>query len=98
MKSNFSDPTVESKLELLNWGRQLKIFEIGLIDKPVVRILHERTYEILTNYWNLAILSRADFKYPELSLKARKIIFKVRVTIEKSIEKALEGPKVRLPM
>ena len=90
MKSYFAEPTAESKLELLNWGRNLKIFEIGLIDKPVVRILHERTYEILTNYWNLSILSRADSKYPELSTKAKRIIFRVRVTIEKSIEKALK--------
>lgn len=90
MKSYFAEPTEDSKIALLNWGRNLKTFEIGLIDKPVVSVLHERTYEMLTNYWNLAILSRSDLKFPELSLKAKKIIFKVRVTIEKSIEKALK--------
>ncbi len=90
MKSYFAEPTLDSKTALLNWGRNLKTFEIGLIDKPVVSVIHERTYEMLTNYWNLAILSRADSKYPDLSLKAKKIIFKVRVKIEKSIEKALK--------
>jgi len=90
MKSYFAEPTLESKTALLNWGRNLKIFEIGLIDKPIVSVIHERTYEILTNYWNLALLSRADSKYPDLSQKAKKIIFKVRVKIEKSIEKSLK--------
>ena len=90
MKSYFAEPTVESKLALLDWGLNLKIFELGLIDKPVIGILHARTYEILTNYWNLSILSRSESKYPELSAKAKKIIFRVRVTIEKSIEKALK--------
>lgn len=90
MKSYFAEPSVDSKTALLNWGSNLKTFEIGLIDNPVVSALHQRTYEILTNYWNLSILSRADSKYPVLSSKAKKIIFRVRVSIEKSIEKALK--------
>ena len=91
MNSNLTDLATDTRLQLLDWGKSFKIIDIGLIDKSIVSSLHERTYDILTKYWNLAILSRADHKYPDLSSKAKKIIFRVRVTIEKSIEKSLKA-------
>jgi hypothetical protein len=91
MKTNSESLIIGKKLQLLEWGRNLKIEEIGVIKKPVINCIHALTYDILTKYWNLALLSRAEKKYPELSLKAKKIIFKSRVIIERSIEKSLES-------
>jgi len=85
------DSILQKKLQLLEWGKNLKVIDLGDIEAPIVKSLHIITYDILTNYWNLAILSRSEKKFPLLSENAKKIIFRVRVNIEKSIEKSLAG-------
>ena len=79
------DSILQKKLQLLEWGKNLKVIDLCDIEAPIVKSLHVITYDILTNYWNLAILSRSEKKFPLLSENSKKIIFRVRVNIEKSI-------------
>ena len=57
MKSYFAEPTEDSKVALLNWGRNLKTFEIGLIKRSKVQVkyllfaINEIIFSILMIYF-----------------------------------------------
>jgi hypothetical protein len=86
--------------ELLDWADRLKVLENDKVFAPVAASMHSIWHGDLTKYWNLCLLSRSEKKYPSLSQEARKRVFRVRSSLERSMIKslhiALDSGKINL--
>lgn len=74
---------------VLAWGEQFKAIGKFSVYRPAGRSLREGASRELKLYWNLAMLSRADNRRPELAKKARRVVFRVRTILERSLARRL---------
>lgn len=81
--------TVQDHLQVLEWAeafRSIPDFDVGT---PVGQSLRAGARRELDLYWNLAALSRAGSRRPELAKKASRIVFRVRVLLERELSRAV---------
>jgi hypothetical protein len=71
--------------EVLAWGNDFKSMGPIQLAKPLGNALRKGARRELDLYWNLAALSRADTRRPELAAQAGKIVFRVRVLLERGL-------------
>jgi len=83
------EPNQEKEV-LLQWAKTFNTRTVRIDRTPISRFVNESWHADLTKYWNLALLSRASNRYPTYSEIAKKLVFKVRVKIERSIAKSIE--------
>ncbi len=81
---------LEKKKALLGWAASLKMRVIYIDSTPITSAIRHHWDEDLRNYWNLALLSRAEKDFPLFAPKAKQLVFKVRVKIERGIEASLK--------
>lgn len=71
--------------EVLKWGQGFKSVRPFVVTKPLGACLRREARQELDYYWNLANLSRAQARRPELASAAHRIVFRVRVNLEHSL-------------
>lgn len=71
--------------EVLKWGQSFKRVKPFAINAPLGTCLRREARQDLDRYWNLANLSRAHKRRPELASSAHRIVFRVRVNLEQSL-------------
>ena len=82
--------TLEKKQALLDWAASLKIRVVHIDSTPITSAIRHHLDEDLRNYWNLALLSRAEKTFPLFAHKAKQHVFRTRVKIERGIETSLK--------
>jgi hypothetical protein len=75
--------TTDEHAEVLAWGEKFKAVTPFDIIRPLSACIRREARRELDLYWNLANLSRAGERRPQLSAAAHRIVFRVRVTIER---------------
>lgn len=71
--------------QVLAWGETFQAVSPFAIDTPVTSCIRREARHDLDLYWKLANLSRLREKRPQLAAAAHRIVFRVRVLLEKCI-------------
>ena len=71
--------------EVLKWGQTFKSVKPFAVSTPLGACLRREARQDLDRYWNLANLSRAQKRRPELAPLAHRVVFRVRVNLEQSL-------------
>jgi hypothetical protein len=77
--------SVNEHASVLAWAEAFKLLRPFQVTSPVGACIRREARRELDLYWNLANLSRAGKRRPELSAAAFKAVFRVRVTLERSL-------------
>jgi hypothetical protein len=70
---------------VLKWGEAFKAVPPFMVIRPVAACIRREARRELDLYWNLANLSRANERRPELAAAAYRIVFRVRVVLERGL-------------
>lgn len=71
--------------QVLTWGQGFKCVDPFEVSTPLGACLRREARQDLDRYWNLANLSRAHKRRPELAPLAHRAVFRVRVNLEQSL-------------
>ncbi len=87
--------TAQEHSEVLQWAEGFRSVPAFDVTAPVGRSLRVGAKRELDLYWSLAALSRAGARRPDLSDKASRIVFRVRVLLEGELTRALKTALVQ---
>lgn len=77
--------TEDEQADVLKWGQCFKSVKPFSVSTPFGACLRREARQDLDRYWNLANLSRAKRRRPELASLAHQVVFRVRVNLERSL-------------
>lgn len=77
--------SIDEHAAVLAWGEGFKAVTSFTVQAPIGGSLRREARRELDLYWNLANLSRAGDRRPEMSAAAYRVVFRVRVALERGL-------------